>query len=104
MPKCIYFYFLKALAAPLLLKAKETGELSSETCAALHQCLELLSKQEEVSKHLRHPTQACINRTPDNTVAFRTQVHHSATLGLVTNFCNIVFDVIVLEASCFFSH
>ncbi|XP_027146083.1 oxysterol-binding protein-related protein 1 isoform X1 [Larimichthys crocea] len=37
-----------ALAAPLLLKAKETGELSSETCAALHQCLELLSKQEEV--------------------------------------------------------
>ncbi|XP_065810159.1 oxysterol-binding protein-related protein 1-like isoform X1 [Labrus bergylta] len=36
------------LAAPLLLKAKETSELSSETCAALHQCLELLSKQEEV--------------------------------------------------------
>ncbi|XP_035490948.1 oxysterol-binding protein-related protein 1 isoform X3 [Scophthalmus maximus] len=37
-----------ALAAPLLLKAKETSELSSVTCAALHQCLELLSKQEEV--------------------------------------------------------
>ncbi|KAM9350210.1 oxysterol-binding protein-related protein 1-like isoform 2-T2 [Symphorus nematophorus] len=36
-----------ALAAPLLLKAKETSELSSETCAALHLCLELLSKQEE---------------------------------------------------------
>ncbi|XP_070700711.1 oxysterol-binding protein-related protein 1-like [Pempheris klunzingeri] len=37
-----------ALAAPLLLKAKETSELSSETSAALHLCLELLSKQEEV--------------------------------------------------------
>ncbi|XP_018532081.1 oxysterol-binding protein-related protein 1 isoform X1 [Lates calcarifer] len=37
-----------ALAAPLLLKAKETSELSSETCAALNLCLELLSKQEEV--------------------------------------------------------
>ncbi|XP_074507458.1 oxysterol-binding protein-related protein 1-like isoform X1 [Sebastes fasciatus] len=37
-----------ALAAPLLLKAKETSELSSETCAALHLCRELLSKQEEV--------------------------------------------------------
>ncbi|RVE61923.1 hypothetical protein OJAV_G00175370 [Oryzias javanicus] len=37
-----------ALAAPLLLKAKETCELSSQTCAALHLCLELLSKQEEV--------------------------------------------------------
>ncbi|XP_059200211.1 oxysterol-binding protein-related protein 1-like isoform X2 [Centropristis striata] len=37
-----------ALAAPLLLKAKETCELSSETCSALHLCLELLSKQEEV--------------------------------------------------------
>ncbi|XP_068427098.1 oxysterol-binding protein-related protein 1-like [Clinocottus analis] len=37
-----------ALAAPLLLKAKETSELSSETCAALHLCFELLSKQEEV--------------------------------------------------------
>ncbi|XP_041660255.1 oxysterol-binding protein-related protein 1-like isoform X2 [Cheilinus undulatus] len=36
------------LAAPLLLKAKETSELSSDTCAALHQCLGLLSKQEEV--------------------------------------------------------
>ncbi|XP_069548131.1 oxysterol-binding protein-related protein 2-like isoform X1 [Brachyistius frenatus] len=36
------------LAAPLLLKAKETSELSSETCAALDQCFELLSKQEEV--------------------------------------------------------
>ncbi|KAL7387496.1 hypothetical protein ABVT39_024256 [Epinephelus coioides] len=37
-----------ALAAPLLLKAKETSELSVETCAALQLCLELLSKQEEV--------------------------------------------------------
>ncbi|XP_035025880.1 oxysterol-binding protein-related protein 1 isoform X1 [Hippoglossus stenolepis] len=37
-----------SLAAPLLLKAKETSELSSDTCAALQLCLELLSKQEEV--------------------------------------------------------
>ena len=44
---CIFFLF-EALAAPLLLKAKETSELSSETCAALQLCLELLSKQEEV--------------------------------------------------------
>ncbi|KAK1879634.1 Oxysterol-binding protein-related protein 1 [Dissostichus eleginoides] len=36
-----------ALPAPLLLKAKETSELSSETCAALHLCLGLLSKKEE---------------------------------------------------------
>ncbi|XP_074545061.1 oxysterol-binding protein-related protein 1-like isoform X2 [Halichoeres trimaculatus] len=36
------------LAAPLLLKAKETSELSRDTYAALHQCLELLTKQEEV--------------------------------------------------------
>ncbi|XP_053186704.1 oxysterol-binding protein-related protein 1-like [Scomber japonicus] len=49
----IFFSMVKnednsVLAAPLLLKAKETSELSSETCAALHLCLELLSKQEEV--------------------------------------------------------
>ncbi|XP_077413203.1 oxysterol-binding protein-related protein 1-like isoform X2 [Vanacampus margaritifer] len=37
-----------ALAAPLLLKAKETSELSGETCAALQLCLQMLSKQEEV--------------------------------------------------------
>ncbi|KAM3866221.1 oxysterol-binding protein-related protein 1-like [Diretmus argenteus] len=37
-----------ALAAPLLLKAKDTSELSGETCAALHVCLGLLSEQEEV--------------------------------------------------------
>uniref|UniRef100_A0A3P9M5M2 Oxysterol-binding protein n=1 Tax=Oryzias latipes TaxID=8090 RepID=A0A3P9M5M2_ORYLA len=37
-----------ALAAPLLLKAIETCDLTSQTCAALHLCLELLSKQEEV--------------------------------------------------------
>ncbi|CAN9502835.1 unnamed protein product [Ophioblennius macclurei] len=37
-----------ALAAPLFLKAKETSELSSETCTALQMCLELLTKQEEV--------------------------------------------------------
>ncbi|XP_077376556.1 oxysterol-binding protein-related protein 1-like isoform X2 [Festucalex cinctus] len=37
-----------ALAAPLLLKAKETSELSSETCTALQLCFQLLSKQEEV--------------------------------------------------------
>nr|XP_057923605.1 oxysterol-binding protein-related protein 1-like isoform X2 [Doryrhamphus excisus] len=36
------------LAAPLLLKAKETSELSSETSAALQLCLQLLSSQEEV--------------------------------------------------------
>uniref|UniRef100_A0A8C4NLW2 Oxysterol-binding protein n=1 Tax=Dicentrarchus labrax TaxID=13489 RepID=A0A8C4NLW2_DICLA len=43
-----FIFFLKELATPLSLKAKETSELSSETCAALHLCLELLSKQEEV--------------------------------------------------------
>uniref|UniRef100_H3DCN8 Oxysterol-binding protein n=1 Tax=Tetraodon nigroviridis TaxID=99883 RepID=H3DCN8_TETNG len=37
-----------ALSAPLLLKAKETSDLSGQTCAVLHQCLEQLSKQEEV--------------------------------------------------------
>ncbi|XP_054870234.1 oxysterol-binding protein-related protein 1-like isoform X3 [Amphiprion ocellaris] len=37
-----------ALAAPILLKVKETSELASETCDALHLCLELLSKQQEV--------------------------------------------------------
>ncbi|XP_030017214.1 oxysterol-binding protein-related protein 1-like isoform X1 [Sphaeramia orbicularis] len=37
-----------ALAAPILLKAKETSELSKETCSALRLCFELLSKQEEV--------------------------------------------------------
>ncbi|XP_028987323.1 oxysterol-binding protein-related protein 1 isoform X2 [Betta splendens] len=37
-----------ALAAPLLLKARETSELSAEACASLHLGLELLSKQEEV--------------------------------------------------------
>ncbi|XP_054622637.1 oxysterol-binding protein-related protein 1-like isoform X3 [Dunckerocampus dactyliophorus] len=36
------------LAASLLLKAKETSELSSETSAALQLCLQLLSSQEEV--------------------------------------------------------
>ncbi|XP_061588327.1 oxysterol-binding protein-related protein 1-like [Cololabis saira] len=37
-----------ALAAPLLVKAKETSELSRETCAALQLCLDLLAQQEEV--------------------------------------------------------
>uniref|UniRef100_A0A3Q4HD84 Oxysterol-binding protein n=1 Tax=Neolamprologus brichardi TaxID=32507 RepID=A0A3Q4HD84_NEOBR len=41
-------FFYKELTGTLLLKAKETSELSSETCSALHLCLELLSKQEEV--------------------------------------------------------
>ncbi|XP_008290365.1 oxysterol-binding protein-related protein 1-like [Stegastes partitus] len=40
--------FGNTLAAPLLLKAQETSELASEACDALHLCLELLSKQEEV--------------------------------------------------------
>lgn len=46
-------FFFKAPAAPLLLKAKETSELSGETCAALQLCLELLSNQEEVSEQRR---------------------------------------------------
>jgi hypothetical protein len=37
-----------ALAAPLLLKARQTSALSGETCTALQSCLALLSKQEEV--------------------------------------------------------
>ncbi|KAM6948733.1 oxysterol-binding protein-related protein 1-like [Aplochiton taeniatus] len=37
-----------SLAVPLLLKARETSSLSSETCATLRHCLDLLSKQEEV--------------------------------------------------------
>ncbi|KAM6918580.1 oxysterol-binding protein-related protein 1-like [Xenentodon cancila] len=37
-----------ALAAPLLVKAKETSERSRETCAALQLCLDLLAQQEEV--------------------------------------------------------
>lgn len=48
-----YAFLFKAVAAPLLLKAKETSELSSETCAALQLCLELLSNQEEVSEQRR---------------------------------------------------
>uniref|UniRef100_A0A3Q3AML3 Oxysterol-binding protein n=1 Tax=Kryptolebias marmoratus TaxID=37003 RepID=A0A3Q3AML3_KRYMA len=44
----VAFLLNKTLAAPLLLKAKETSELSSKTCEALQLCLELLSKQEEV--------------------------------------------------------
>lgn len=47
----MHVFLLKELTAPLLLKSKETSELSSETCAALQVCLELLSNQEEVSKH-----------------------------------------------------
>lgn len=53
------YFFFKALAAPLLLKAKETSELSSETCAALHLCLEMLSKQEEVWKCLHLLYEPC---------------------------------------------
>lgn len=47
-----------ALYVPLLLKAKETCNLSSETCAALHQGLEQLFKQEEVGEAL--PTAALV--------------------------------------------
>uniref|UniRef100_A0A3B3HWL5 Uncharacterized protein n=1 Tax=Oryzias latipes TaxID=8090 RepID=A0A3B3HWL5_ORYLA len=52
-PRCVSLmvtdvFVFAALAAPLLLKAKETCDLTSQTCAALHLCLELLSKQEEV--------------------------------------------------------
>ncbi|KAF7222495.1 oxysterol-binding protein-related protein 1 [Nothobranchius furzeri] len=39
---------ISSLTAPLLLKAKETSELSCKTCDALQMCLELLSKQMEV--------------------------------------------------------
>uniref|UniRef100_A0A8C7TEG8 Oxysterol-binding protein n=1 Tax=Oncorhynchus mykiss TaxID=8022 RepID=A0A8C7TEG8_ONCMY len=37
-----------ALATPLLLKARETSDLSRETSSALHFCLSLFSKQQEV--------------------------------------------------------
>ncbi|CAB1317431.1 unnamed protein product [Coregonus sp. 'balchen'] len=36
------------LAAPLLLKARETSDLSRETSSALHSCLGLFSKQQKV--------------------------------------------------------
>uniref|UniRef100_A0A3Q1AWV3 Oxysterol-binding protein n=1 Tax=Amphiprion ocellaris TaxID=80972 RepID=A0A3Q1AWV3_AMPOC len=39
---------LALCVTPILLKVKETSELASETCDALHLCLELLSKQQEV--------------------------------------------------------
>lgn len=62
-PDCSRFCFFsplsKALPAPLLLKAKETSELSGHTCAVLHQCLEQLSKQEEVGKELSHLNNEC---------------------------------------------
>lgn len=51
---CFFPIFSKALSAPLLLKAKETCNLSGETCVVLHQCLEQLSEQEEVGEDLHH--------------------------------------------------
>lgn len=49
---CLFVFLSKALSAPLLQKAKETSDLSGHTCTVLHQCLEQLSKQEEVGKEL----------------------------------------------------
>lgn len=59
----VFFPLCKALSAPLLLKAKETSDLSGHTCAVLHQCLEQLSKQEEVGKELPYLNEcACHNK------------------------------------------
>lgn len=57
LPLCLFFpvVLVEAMAAPLLLKAKETSELSVKACASLHLGLELLSQQEEVGKHFHHP-------------------------------------------------
>lgn len=72
---CLLCFGLSAaVSAPLLLKAKETCNLSSETCAVLHQGLEQLSKQEEVGEDLSY---SCTCHTSRSSWAFYRLVENT---------------------------